>query len=392
MAATVMAPALEGIRVLDLAAGIAGPYATALMVGLGAEVVKVERPGVGDLARRWGSFRGDRPSTGLGGLFLYLNGGKKGITLDADSATGRRLLTRLAGSFDIVFADEKPAPPYETLAEANPEVVYVRVRSFGGDGSYEAYSGAEIVYQALCGLAYLTGEPSREPLALGLPVVQYAAGQLAFGAALTAWYHRLQCGEGQEVEVSLLEAGATIMEHGPAIWSYRRKVRRRVGNTGGLAGWGLYPCKDGYVGVISGLGDAYEKFLDWVGLKDEKFRSWAARSIHADEMHAAIISFLADRGKKEVFEEGQAKGLPFGYVCDAADLMASRQLESREFFVAVEDGIGSVEAPGAPFVMSGGKWSTTAAPAAGQHNEEVLCGGLGLSGQDLGRLRQAGVV
>ncbi len=393
MAAITMAGALEGIRALDLTEGIAGPYAAALMAGLGAEVIKVERPRLGDVARRWGPFPADRPHLEGGGLFLYLNGGKKGVTLATDSASGRRLLMRLAATADIVFQDQGGPLGWQELRAESPQVVLVSVSPFGVGGPYEVYHGAEAVYQALCGLVYITGEPSREPITVGAPLVQYAAGQLAFAAALTAYYHRLQGGQGQQVSVSALEAGATIMEHAPAIWSYRKRVRRRLGNLGGLAGWGIYPCRDGYVGVISGLGQAYESFLEWMGLTDPKFLSWAARTEHADEMHAAIVGFLADKGKQEVFQEAQARGIPFGYVCTVEDLAASPQLAARGFFREVDqpDG-GRRKVPGPPFLMSEAPWRAAAAPRLGEHNEEVLCQGLGLSKGELSRLRAAGVV
>ncbi|MBI2913096.1 MAG: CoA transferase [Chloroflexi bacterium] len=388
-----MAGALQGIRVLDLTEGIAGPYATGLMAGLGAEVVKIERPGPGDAARRWGPFPADRPHPQRSGLFLYLNGGKKSVTLDPASATGRRLLLRLAATADIVFHDDADALRLDELASRNPEGILVTVSPFGSSGPYAGYAGAEAVYQALCGLVYITGEPSREPLTVGVPLAQYSAGQLAFTAALTAYHHRPRGGRGQEVEVSLLEAATTVMEHAPAIWSYRKRVRRRLGNLGGLAGWGIYACRDGYVGVISGLGQAYESFLEWVGLTDPKFRAWAARTEHAGEMHAAIIAFLADRNKREVFQEAQGKGIPFGYVCTVADLAASPQLAAREFFPEVEQPAGGrLKLPGAPFLMSETPWRAAPAPTLGEHNAEVLCGELGISRPELGRLRQAGVV
>jgi len=388
-----MAGALEGIRVLDLTEGIAGPYATGLMAGLGAEVIKIEQPGLGDPARRWGPFPADLPHPERSGLFLCLNGGKKSVTLDTGSPTSRRLLLRLVATAEIVFQEQPGLLRFDELASQAPNIILVTVSPFGTEGPYAGYTGAEAVYQALCGLAHITGEPSREPLTVGAPLAQYSAGQLAFAAALTAYYHRLSGGQGQEVEVSLLEAATTIMEHAPAIWSYRKRVRRRLGNLGGLAGWGIYACRDGYVGVISGLGQAYESFLEWVGLTDPKFRSWAARTEHADEMHAAIVAFLADRNKREVFQEAQAMGIPFGYVCTVADLAASPQLAARGFFSEVEHPVaGRLPLPGTPFLRSETAWRAAPAPALGEHNGEVLCGELGLSRQELGRLRQAGVV
>lgn len=387
-----MAGPLTPIRILDITEGVAGPYATALMAGLGAEVIKVEPPSLGDPARRCGPFPDDRPHAEHSGLFLYLNAGKKGVTLDATSPSGRRLLLRLAATAEIVFQGQSGPLPFDEIVAARPESILATVTPFGAGGPYSPHQGAEAVYQALCGLAYITGEPSREPLTVGVPLSQYAAGQLAFAAALTAYLHRLHSGEGQQVEVSILEAATTIMEHAPAIWSYRKRVRRRLGNLGGLAGWGIYPCRDGYLGVISGLGQTYDSFLDWLGLTDPKFRNWAARTEYADEMHAAIIAFLADRGTRELFEEAQARRIPFGYVCTVEDLAASPQLRARGFYQELEHPAGRLKLPGPPFLMSETPWQTARAPLLGEHNQEVFCHGLGLSKQDLSRLRQAGVL
>ncbi len=130
-----------------------------------------------------------------------------------------------------------------------------------------------------------------------------------------------------------------------------------------------------------------------MGLTDPKFRSWAARTEYADEMHAAIVALLADRNKREVFQEAQDMGIPFGYVCTVADLAASPQLAARGFFAQVEQPVaGSPELPGAPFLMSETPWRAAPAPTLGQHNVEVFCHQLGLSRQEFCRLRQARVV
>ncbi|MBI1886720.1 MAG: CoA transferase [Chloroflexi bacterium] len=393
-----MPAALDGLRVIDLTQGVAGPYATNLFAGLGADVIKVEPPGAGDFSRRLRPFPEDRPDGEGSGLFHYLNAGKKSVTLDTAGRSGQALLHKLAATSDIVIEEASTAGggsplDYETIQAVKPEVIVTSVTSFGGDGPYHDFAGSEIVYQALCGLAFMTGEPSREPLMVGVPLAQYAAGQLACVATLTAFYHRLESGEGQRVDVSVFEAATTIMEHAPAIWSYRRIVRKRMGNLGGLAGWGIYPCRDGYVGVISGLGQTYDSFLDWLGLTDPKFRSWAARTVHADEMHAAIVGWLADRSRHDVFREAQARGFPFGYVCTVEDLAQSPQLEARGFFQAVEHPrLGRLTVPGAPFLMSGTPWRTERAPRLGEHNEAVFCGELGVSRQELARLAAAGVV
>jgi len=396
-----MEHALSDLRVLDLTSGIAGPYGSQLLAGLGADVVKVEPPGTGDRTRQEGPFPGDHPNSEASGLFLYLNAGKRSVTLDLTKPTGRALLDRLIARSDMMLLDFAPQVvndlglDYRDLAAKWPDKVIVAITAFGLDGPYCDYQADEIVIQALSGLMDMTGDPAREPLQVGVPLAQYATGATVFAAALTARYHQVLTGEGQLVDISLLESLTAIMEHSPVTWAYRRVVRKRTGNWGGPAAWGIYPCKDGHVGVISGLGESYQRFLDLVGppLTDEKFRPFGARAHYADEINAALFAWLTDKGREEVYHLAQAHRLPFSYVCDAQDVLRSPQLTAREYFATVEHPVaGRVTYPGAPFRLGETPWQNHRAPLLGEHNEAVYVEELGVSQEELVRLRQAAVI
>jgi len=360
---------LEGVQALEAGEGLAIAYAGHLLARLGAVVWKVEPPR-GDPIRALGPFPDDVPHPERGAHHLFYNGGKRSLALDPERRGDRALLGRLARAADVLLVDAAWAEATRAGALARRGAVAVVVTPFGLTGPYRDLPACDLVLQAMMGLAYITGEPDRPPLPLGLPVAELTAGQLAAGIALACLWRRRQGGRGFLVDLSCWEAALTAMEHSPMAWSYQRRVWRRRGNLGGLAGWGLYPCRDGYVGVISGLGDAYLRFLAMVGppLDDPRFRSMSARSRHAEEMHAAILSWLAERGREEVVREAQARRLPFGYLHTAADLLASPQLRARRFFGVVrQPGLGPLTVPRAPFRARGARLRLAPAPRLDAH-------------------------
>lgn len=388
-----MPGALHGARVIELAEGIAGPYAGQLLAGLGADVLKVEPP-EGDVTRRWGPFPNDEPHPERSAHFLYLNCGKRSVTLDTTTGAGRTVLARLVANADIVLCDYAPSEAPKrgadaaTLRAVNPQAVSVSITPFGESGPYRDYRADEIVIQALCGIMDLTGEPDREPLMVGASLMSYVAGQTACYATLAAHYHQVLRGQGQHVEVSLLEAATAVMEHSPVAWTYLGFERKRTGNWGGQAAWGIYPCADGYAGIISGLGDTYGRFLQFIGppLTDERFASMHARVLHADEINAVLMEWLAGRSKLEVYRAAQQERLPFSYVCDAKDVLESEQLRAREYFAFIDHPYaGTLPYAGPPFRMSACPWEAKRAPLLGEHNEAVLMGELGLSAGELAR-------
>ncbi|MCZ6545114.1 MAG: CoA transferase [Chloroflexi bacterium] len=403
-----MTAALEGVRVLEVSGGAALPpsgavalaYGGALLAGLGAQVTKLE-PVAGDWGRRSGPFPGDRPQRDHAGQFWYLNASKRSAALDLGTATGRALLGRMIARCDLVLHDAAPADAAtvglhpESIAEANADVVQVAVTPFGQAGPYRDWLATDLEQQALSGLLDLTGEPDREPLRIGAPVSEYAAGQIAALSALTALHAARESGEGggEVVDVAVLEAAASIMEHSMAIYQYRGIVRRRSGNWGGLSAWGIYPCKDGFVGVVSGLGETYQRFRRLIGgvLLEEGFETIVARTQLASEMDAAIMAWLSDKTKDEVFHAAQREKIPFSALATSADVAMSAQLQARGYLEPqrMPDHEGVVM-PGAPFLIDGDSWRREPAPRLGEHTSEVL-GELGLEKRTILRLVRAGV-
>lgn len=362
-------PWLEGVRVLEMGDGVAVAYAGHLLAGLGAAVWKIEPPN-GDPMRRQALFSGDRPDPEASAAFLFYNSGKRSVCIDPDRRGDAALLRRLAAGTDIVIADAAAARLLKARALSRRGSIVVVVTPFGLTGPYSAFPATDLTLQALMGLMYITGDPGRPPLKLGLPIPELAAGQLAALVALAGLWQRGSVGPGTLVDLSIWECALTAMEHAPMNWSYRRAVWHRRGNLGGIAGWGLYPCRDGYVGVISGLGETYDEFRRMIGppLDDQKFASMAARTRFADEMHAAVLSWLSTRRRKGVVREAQRRGLPFGYLHSVADLLESPHFNARRFFRPVSHPRAeSLLFPAGPFRSSAAQWRLERAPLLDEH-------------------------
>ncbi len=399
-----MDSALSDLRVLDLSLDIAGPYCAGLMAGLGAEVLKIE-PLDGDPARRTGPFFGDHPHPEKSGLFLYVNQGKKSITLNLETETGRRLLRQLIPRMDIVVESYPPSYltsmglGYSELEAINPRLVLTSVTPFGQDGPYRGWQGNELVDYALSGQLYTMGDPDKEPLKTGGSIAQYYAGQMAFVATLTAVLNRWMTGEGQHVDLSITEAIASTMEHATADWQYAGMLGsgRAAPNQGRAAGQGEYPCKDGFVQISTGQGEnTLRRLADLMGipeLADPRFATTEGRTEHKAEIDQFMQPWLATHTKLEIYQMGQDRHMPFGYACTVEDLLQSPQFQFRGYFVDVAHPFtGTITYPGAPFKMSETPWESRRAPLLGEHNDEVYCGVLGYSRGDLTMLRSAGVV
>jgi crotonobetainyl-CoA:carnitine CoA-transferase CaiB-like acyl-CoA transferase len=253
--------ALSDIKVLDLSWHIAGPYCTKLLADYGADVIKVERPRVGDPARKIGPFFNDDPHPEKSGLFLHLNTNKKGITLNLKTPTGKEIIKKLVKEVDILVESFSPhvmpglGLDYQTLEQVNPDLLMVSISSFGQTGPYRDFKATEIVEYAMGGEMYSTGIAGREPLKLGGNVVQYQAGTIAAVSTMGALFAARAQGIGQHVDVSIMETQAGSADRRiiytlayacagviTTRWPPPREAVRML-----IMPQGVYPCKDGFV-------------------------------------------------------------------------------------------------------------------------------------------------
>ena len=394
---------LDGLKVLDLTHYVAGPYATRLMAAQSAEVIKVERPATGDGARRIGPFPDDVPHPEKSALFLYLNTGKKSVTLNLKDGASKPILRSLLEWADVLVENFCPGVmsrlglDYGSVSTVNPNLVMTSISNFGQTGPYRDYGAREINLYAMGGLMYITGDPEREPLHMAARLAQYGAGQNAFAGTLGALLHRDIIGIGQHVDVAISEYLATILENALSQYSYTGSNFRRTGNRGyGRAAWGPYPCQDGYVGVIAGPDHKWPEMAELMGiaeLAEERFGDRAGRAENADELDSLMLPWLMRHDRHEIFERAQHRGLAFAYVAAPEDILGWEHLRERGFFGSVEHPkAGGLEHPMMPWRVGDGGWELDAAPILGQHNIDVYCGMLGYSKAELVRMRGMGVL
>ncbi|MSP79175.1 MAG: CoA transferase [Dehalococcoidia bacterium] len=390
---------LSDLTILDLSQDVAGPYCTKLLAGLGAEVIKVEPPGLGDASRKAGPFLRDDPSPETSTAFLYLNTDKKGITLDITTETGAVLLRQLAKQCDVLvesFAPgylERLGLGYAQLESLNPGLVYTSVTPFGQTGPYRDYKGSDIVAQAVGGMMYTIGMPDKPPLKIGGDVGLYTAGISAFSGTMLAIFARDTLGYGQHVDVSAMEAMALADIHSAIRFEMR-------GDDGARRESNLLHAKDGWVspGLETGVADD-----TWPGIckligkpklaTDPKFNTKQARRQNQPEMLKIIGDWVATQPKESVYHAFQALRTVSGYVATVEDLFTSKQLAERKFFQPINHSVaGKAMYPRLPFTLEGMSQTTAAAPRLGEHNTEIYCGRLGYPARDLVALRNAGVI
>lgn len=403
-----MVRALDGVRVIEVAGLAAGPFAGRLLAVNGAEVVKIEPPGIGDPARRRGPFFHDRPGEDRSALFLYLNAGKLGVTLDLTRPTGREIFGRLAESADIAIID---APPgilgemgltYEALSARNPGLVLVSLSPFGLTGAYRDFHAYDLNVFHAGGEGYLLPNglaweefPDRPPLKPGGHLAEYLAGVSAAVGALAALYARAELGQGQLVDCSKQETQLALNH--VAIQRYLDGVLETRANRSFAYG-GVVPCKDGYVELLTIEEHQWEALIRFMGnpawAREKRFRDAVSRGKHGAEINRYLRDWARERTREWLFREGQAAGVPVVPYRTSGEILKSPQEMEREFFVEIDHpGTGPVPYPSWPFRFSETPPSVERhAPRLGEHNELIYGQWLGYSRPAMVELSQAGII
>jgi len=393
---------LEGVRVLDLGSHVSGPFCAKLLADYGADVIKVEPPDVGDVARRAGPFAGDDPHPEKSIPFLYLNTNKRGITLDCGSKTGRLVLNTLLPKIDVLVENCPPKEArsfeidYATLSRVNPALVVTSITPFGQTGPYRDLAATDIVTCALSGLMYHSGDSDREPLRNALDQSLYVAGANAAAATLAALFQRLSTGLGQHVDVSVAECLASHLVQAVPYYSYMGAIKgRRPVRSSGFEE--LMPARDGYVVPSVQGSQPWSVVASLIGseeLQDERFATGSGRIEHGEELKQLLIDGLAHWDRKPLFEASGERRLVFGMAQDAGDLYECPQLKERAFFVDVDHPVaGPARYPGSGPKLLGLDFEIERpAPLLGQHNAEIYRDELGYTSEDLVNLRASRVI
>jgi crotonobetainyl-CoA:carnitine CoA-transferase CaiB-like acyl-CoA transferase len=396
---------LEGIRVLELARDVAGPFAGKLLADYGADVLKVEPP-TGDPARLAGPFPGDQPHPEKSGLFLHLNTNKRSITLDASTAEGGDLVRRLAAGVDIVVEDFAPGQVaewgfgWETLSEGRDDLVMASITPFGQSGPYRDYLGTEITLQAIGGPLRNTGHGEKEPLKLGGNVAHYHAGVTTAFAVMAAQLRAELGGEGDYIDISVQQCQAGFRDRRTIFLtaaSYTGTARNRPVPGTRLA-TGVRECRDGYVNVLAGRN--IDSLLILIERPD--LFSLVKPGVPPNQQPPAVIEtletaydeWLMEHDKLDVIARGQELRILCGAVLTVEDLLTDPHYRDRNVWDTIDHPVaGAFEYPGAPLLMSVSPRSEPRpAPLLGEHNEAVYGGELGIDRDALARLNAAGVV
>jgi crotonobetainyl-CoA:carnitine CoA-transferase CaiB-like acyl-CoA transferase len=397
--------AFEGVKVVEFAGMVSGPYCGKLLADMGADVIKVEQPPDGDPARQRGPFPDDTPDPERSALFLYLNTNKRSVALDIAKPGGREALARLIDWADALIDNHPPAVleavglGWATLHERNPRLVYTSIAPYGRTGSRADCKGTDMTGYHGGGLGTLmpprSSDVSRAPTKAGGYPTGYHAG-LTAGLATAAAIFGRRDGEGCVIDVSEQEANASLVRGFLAQTVYQRVTWSRVPDR--PPAFGRMECADGYV-VSHVVEDHHWRALvelmgnpEWAA--GEEWNSYPYRCGHLFEIGHKIDEWARKQSKEDFHRKGGAKGFAVGPVYNAEEVLNSRQYEARDFFVDVDHAkAGRLRHAGWPYKMSASPPRIEReAPPLGEHSREVLCRYLGYTDDDFEVLRRTGAV
>jgi crotonobetainyl-CoA:carnitine CoA-transferase CaiB-like acyl-CoA transferase len=402
-----MAGALAGLRIVEIGEMVSAPYAAKLMADMGAEVIKVERPRIGDHARIRGPFPGGQSHPEKSGLFLYLNTNKLGVTLDLARPEGFELLEQIVAQADVLVHNVWPPDmdrvglTFARLNKLNPRLVMTSVLPFGSTGPRRDWCAEELTMWSAGGACVLNGagpeHPELPPLKTFGHQAGFQAGVHAATATMGAVLAQGRDGEGQHVDVSVQESVASILEMTFEYWPYMKVIATRLGRKP-IAPIEPMQCKDGWIYICCVEEHQWRNFVDLMGNPE-----WAAEEIFSDRLKRveswdALMLFLGEyvsqQNVVDLYKKAQARRIPLAPISTMGDLLASEHLKARGFFVEIaQPQAGTHKYPGAPLKYSRTPWEIRMpAPMLGQHNQEIFGKRLGVPAARLEELARTGVI
>ena len=404
--------ALQGLRVIDAADGIAGPYCAKLLAEYGAEVIKLEPRREGDSSRRRGPFADGPPHPEKSALFLHLNTNKKGVTLDLHSESGQALFTRLVSQSHVLIESARPGVMdglglgYDALKLIRPDIVMTSITPFGQTGPYKDYEFTELTVFAMGGAMHREGLPDREPLMYGGEIAQYFAGSSAAAATMGACVGAGLSGQGRWLDISIQECFAghphQVGRRAPFVYDGETESRRTphtpVPGTRETFAVGTFRCKDGHFSFLP-LGPRmwpnFTRMIDMPELvEDPRLGTPREREEHHEELLSNFQAWLDAHTREEVFVATQREGIPGGPVLMTNEVISNDHLSARDYFEEIDHpDTGRLTYTGAPFRLDGiSRTNPNPAPRLGQHNEEVFGGILARGIDEIAELREREVI
>jgi crotonobetainyl-CoA:carnitine CoA-transferase CaiB-like acyl-CoA transferase len=403
-----MAGSLAGLRVLDLTRVLAGPWATQTLADLGAEVIKIERPGSGDDTRAAGPpFLKDRHGndTTDSAYYLSANRGKQSVAINIATAEGQELVRKLATTADVFVENYLVGKlasyglDYERLRAINPRLVYCSITGFGQTGRYRDRPGYDFIFQAMGGMMSITGEPDGMPQKVGVAFSDLMTGMYATVAILAALRHRDATGRGQHIDLALLDVQIAALANMNMNYLVSGRVPKRMGNAhANLVPYQVFTCSDGHIVVAVGSDGLFRSLCKGLGVPeladDPRFNTNPGRVRNRTALIEILDKIFAAQPVADLTARLHAEGVPAGPINDLAQVFADPHVRDREMVVSVEHPIAGMT----PLVASPIRLSETTVeynvppPVLGQHTEPVLKKLASLSGEEIARLKQGNII
>jgi crotonobetainyl-CoA:carnitine CoA-transferase CaiB-like acyl-CoA transferase len=384
-----MAKPLQGLRVLELARILAGPWAGQMLADLGADVIKVERKGAGDDTRGWGPpFVEGADEKHIGSAYFHsTNRGKRSIELDFESDEGRRLVRKLAAKSDVLIENFKVGGlakfglDYASLKDECPRLIYCSVTGFGQDGPYAKRAGYDLMAQGMGGLMDLTGMPNGEPTRIGIPVSDIFTGCYSVIGILAALHERERTGKGAYVDTALVDSTVGVLSNQALNYLVSGKVPKRIGNAhANIVPYQVFPTADGYAIVATGNDTQYIKFCNVLGApelgQDEKYKNNVGRLGHREELIGKLSALTAKIKRDDLLNALETQGVPAGPINNVEQVFEDAQVIHRGMKLDLPSAAakaGTIPGVRTPIVIDGWKAaSEKPAPLLGEHTQEVL--------------------
>ena len=398
--------ALSHIRVLDLSRILAGPWAGQTLADYGAEVIKVERPGSGDDTRRWGPpfVKDAEGNPGDAAYYHSANRGKKSVAIDITSAEGQVLVRKLAAEVDVVIENYKVGGlakyglDYASLKAVNPRLVYCSITGFGQDGPYKQRAGYDFMIQAMGGLMSVTGEPEGQPMKVGVALADVMTGLYAVTAIQAALLHREQSGEGQYIDMSLLDVQVAALANQAMNYLVAEQPPARLGNAHpNIVPYEAFATEDGHIILAVGNDSQFRAFCELAGAADlaenPAFATNPQRVANRADLIPLIKHLMKQYSSDWWLTQLEGCGVPCGPINTLDQVFSDPQVQHREMKVNLQHPeIGSVPGVANPVKFSGTPVTCqSASPLLGEHSDEVLQQ-LGLDAAEIAKLRQDRVI
>ncbi|WP_156176833.1 CaiB/BaiF CoA transferase family protein [Kiloniella spongiae] len=399
---------LSGIRVLDLSRVLAGPWVGQTLADLGCDVIKVERPGCGDDTRAWGppfiKTAADE-TTQESAYYMSANRGKRSLAVDMTKPEGQKILQELVLHCDIVIENfkvgglKKFGLDYQSLAKINPKLIYCSITGFGQEGPYADKAGYDLMIQGMGGLMSITGEADRQPMKVGVAVVDLFSGMYGVTGILAALFKRERTGRGDHIDIALMDCQAAMLANQATNYLVSDKVPHRRGNAHpNISPYEVFETSDGYMILAVGNDRQFEAFCGVAGCvelaKDPKYQTNTARVENREQLVPFVQGMLKEKPTDFWIKSLEHVKVPCGPINDLSQVFADPHIQQRGILKEYEHPGGAKQQLVSTPIKYGQAKSGAelSPPMLGQHTDEVLCEILGTNKDDIEKLRNIGAI